>query len=78
MLKISHAYSMRSKEDTLGNSSCLVFNIHCLPDRLSCTIGPDSVSFSPSGSLHIKCALLETDLDLRTWYVQEDSLFFIL
>lgn len=78
MLKISHAYSLRSEEDTVGNISCLVVNIHRLPDRLSCTIGADSVSFCPFESFHTEYSLLETDLDLRTLYVQENSLFFIL
>lgn len=75
VLKISHAYSLRS---TVGNISCLVFNIHCLPGRLSCTIGADSVSFCPFESVHTEYSLLETDLDLRTSYIQENSLFFIL
>lgn len=67
VLKISHAYSLRSKEDTVENISCLVFNIHCLPDRLSCTIGPDSVSFCAFESLHIEYSLIDRDLDLNMY-----------
>lgn len=69
VLKISHAYSLCSKEDAVGNISCLVFNIHRLPDRLSCTIGPDSLSLCSFQSLHAEYSFLNILYSLNFWNV---------